>query len=419
MSALIGQLGWTLLHFVWQGALVACVAGLGLVALRNSRPQARYALACAALLACMAWPVADLVVRLAAPAAAQGDGAVLLSRAAPGLPGGAGPLEWLRGHLQTIVFGWACCAAALSLRLVAGLWWIGRAADGKRAGAALQASIAGMARQFGITRTVQVRIVDSIASPITAGWWRPLLLLPSALLTGMPAELLEALIAHELGHVKRYDYLVNLLQNVAEMLLFYHPAVWWLSHRIRIEREHIADDLAAAHVGKRRLALALSELEKIQFSHPELALAANGGDLMSRIKRLVRPAQQQSRWKAALPVLGLSIALASGCAQLPPTSTSTAPQPVREKALARFGSCVKPMYPKQELRDGVTGTVKMLFLVDTDGKVIDSRVDRTSGSTSLDETARIAIAKCMFKPASENGVPVQDWVPVQYVWTLK
>ena len=83
------------------------------------------------------------------------------------------------------------------------------------------------------------------------------MLVPAVLVTGMPPHLLEALLAHELGHIRRHDYLINLLQNVVEILLFYHPAVWWLSRRIRTEREQIADDFAAHHLGDpRRLALA-------------------------------------------------------------------------------------------------------------------------------------------------------------------
>jgi len=305
----------------------------------------------------------------------------------------------------------------LALRMAAGLWWIGQAARSHRTDAAWQARIDAMATGFGITRAVRLRIVDSIASPVTAGWWRPVVLLPASLLTGMPSALLEALIAHELGHVKRADYLVNVVQNVVETLLFYHPAVWWLSRCIRIERERIADDLAAQCVGERPLALALSELEKIQFSHHDLALAANGGDLMSRITRLLRPAPQSLSWKAALPVLGLTAALVAGCAQVPPAPPAT--PPVATRAGVQFPSCPKLEYPQQSRRDEHTGAVTLGFLIGTDGTVRDSRVDQSSGHVLLDEAARVGIAKCTFRPAMENGVAVESWSPVRYVWVLK
>jgi bla regulator protein BlaR1 len=415
-STVIGQLGWTLLHFMWQGALIGCLAGVGLLVLRNARPQARYALACGALLACLVWPAADLVLRLWAPAPGGAGAAPVFTAAA--VMGAGAPLAWLQGQLGAIVLAWAACAGALSVRMVLGLCWIGRAGARGAAAPHWQARMDGLARQLGITQQVRLRVVDTIASPITAGWWRPLVLLPSSLLTGMPPDLLEALIAHELGHVKRADFLVNLLQNVVETLLFYHPAVWCLSGRIRIEREQIADDLAAQHVGKRRLARALSELEKIQFSHNTLALAATGGELMVRIKRLLRPDAQRLGWKAALPVLGLAAALVAGCAQAPLASHADSAS-VRTKAIANFASCAKPVWPQASLRAEHTGTVRLAFLVDAAGKVIDSRVDQSSGHVALDEAARSGIALCSFRPATENSVAVQAWSPMSYTWALK
>jgi D-alanyl-D-alanine endopeptidase (penicillin-binding protein 7) len=130
---------------------------------------------------------------------------------------------------------------------------------------------------------------------------------PASLLTGMAPSLVEALLAHELAHVRRYDYLVSLLQGVAELLLFYHPAVWWISNRIRQEREQVADDLAAIALGEpRRLALALQELDRRQIAALQPAQAATGGTLMNRIRRLVRPERRPLAWKAAFCVLVLA-----------------------------------------------------------------------------------------------------------------
>lgn len=417
LSLLIGQLGWTLLHFLWQGTLIAAVTGLGLRALRHGRPQARYALACLGLFACLAWPTAELLTRLAGSAAVQaGAGAfagsaVMPAQASPGL------LGWLQGQLTVIVFGWAACACALSLRMLLGLWWIDAAARRYADDAHWQAHLDRLAHRMGIGRAVRLRVVGSLASPLTAGWWRPIVLLPASLLTGMPPDLVEALLAHELAHVQRCDYLVNLAQNLVETVLFYHPAVWWISSRIRTEREHIADDLAAHCLGEpRRLALALSELEKRQFSHNHLALAANQGDLMSRIKRLLRPAAPVSAWKDALPVLGLSAALFAAAINLPAAAKA---EPVRTKALADFSSCAKPLWPAQSLKAENQGTVTLKFLISKDGKVMDSKIAQSSGFAPLDEAARTGISKCAFKPAREDGVPVQGWSEMRYVWTLK
>lgn len=243
----------------------------------------------------------------------------------------------------------------------------------------------------------------------------------------MPAQLLEALLAHELGHVRRHDYLVNLLQNVIETLLFYHPAVWWISRRICSERELIADDIAARLLGEpRRLALALSELERLQFSTHHLAQAANGGDLMTRIKRLLRPDTQALNWRAAIPVLGLA-AICSACAQAPVAPPAApadamagAAKPVITRtALIDFNSCERPQYPQAELAAAHEGTVTMTFLTQPDGSVGESKVTKSSGFPALDEAALTALSKCRFRPAMADGKLFQAWVPVKYVWTTK
>jgi D-alanyl-D-alanine endopeptidase (penicillin-binding protein 7) len=281
-----------------------------------------------------------------------------------------------------------------------------------------QSRLSRLAERCGLGREVRLRVVDGLASPITAGWWRPVVLVPAALVAGMPPHLLEALLAHELGHVRRHDYLVNLLQNVIETLLFYHPAVWWISTRIRAEREQIADDFAARHLGEpRRLALALSELEKLQFSGHHLAQAANGGDLMARIRRLLRPDAQALNWKAAVPVLGLA-AVCAACAHAP-AGTDRVDTPRSMPAIANFASCPKPHYPAAELAARHEGTVGLGFLVDASGDVAASKVVTSSGYPGLDEAARTAIALCRFRPATRGGKPVSEWAQVRYIWTMK
>lgn len=168
MSALIEQLGWALLQFIWQGALIGAIAALGLLALRNSRPQARYALAGAALFACLTWPAMALVLRLLAT---DGVGATALAglrdHGSAALAGA--PLAWLHANLGTVVLVWSCCAGALSLRMALGLWWIGRAARSPRVNAEWQARLDRLARQCGMHGAVRLRLVDGIASPLTAG----------------------------------------------------------------------------------------------------------------------------------------------------------------------------------------------------------------------------------------------------------
>jgi hypothetical protein len=182
-----------------------------------------------------------------------------------------------------------------------------------------QARLDALAARFGL-RSVSLHLVSALDSPVTAGWLRPVVLLPMAVAARMPVELVEALLAHELAHIRRHDYLVNLLQNLVEALLFYHPVVWWLSHRVRAEREHIADAMAAEAIGDpRRLAFALSALSELSPAPralPQLAPAAHGGPLMSRIQKLIRPDQPRLHaGRIALPMLGVAAACIAFIAQ--------------------------------------------------------------------------------------------------------
>lgn len=319
------SLTWALIDFLWQGLLVGWVAALLLALMRKARPQARYLVACGALLLCAALPLAGMVARMAEADAGAASSALPVA-AGSAVAGAVAALPltaidagkfagWesiLQERLPLVLLLWALGAGLLALRMVLGLAWVRRRSQPGhyRLDPAWQARLDRMARGMGIARRVALGLVDDLASPVTAGWWRPVVLVPASLVSGMPPQLLEALLAHELAHVRRCDYVVNLIQSAIEILLFYHPAVWWLSNRIREEREQIADDVAASTLGEpRRLALALSELDLFQFT-PQLAPAAHGGNLMSRIKRLVRPETEPLNWKLALPILGLATATA-------------------------------------------------------------------------------------------------------------
>jgi TonB family protein len=128
-----------------------------------------------------------------------------------------------------------------------------------------------------------------VVVPTVVGWLKPVILLPAAVIARLPNDQLEMVIAHELGHIRRYDYLFNLLQLLIETLFFYHPAIRWMSGQVRQEREHCCDDLVLAHCDKPVLyARALANLEVLREPLPAVALAATGGDLVYRVRRIVQ-----------------------------------------------------------------------------------------------------------------------------------
>jgi len=415
MSDVIHAAGWTLLHFVWQGALLGLASAALLWLMRGARPGARYAVACAAMLACLLWPALEFAGALQiTPRSLQ---ALVLAGGEASL-GQSDLLASIDNRLPLLVCGWLACVGALALRSAFGLAWIARARCTGGRDEHWQHRLALLAGRLGIRRKVGLRIVETLASPITAGWWRPVVLVPAALVARMPPELLEALLAHELAHVRRHDFLVNLLQNVVEILLFYHPAVWWLSRRIRHERELVADSIAAQLTGEpRRLALALSELEKMQFASQRVALAADGGDLMQRIRQLMVPQEQRSNWKAAVAALGVTAACLTGYANARVDAANV--PAARTPAVVDFRSCSKPLWPSEDLQAGHTGTVTLTFNIDESGQVAGSRVLKSSGHPGLDKAAQAGISKCHFKPARVRGKPVETWQRMQYVWTLE
>ena len=325
LAMLVPALATALLHFLWQGALVALLAWLALAVLRDARPQVRYAVACVALFACVLLPAWNLMQALGGDGAAAGmQVAMSTSDGVVSMPRDPGDMLRLSPSPSTntlVVALWAAGVAVLSLRMACGLWWVRRVRReaGVDTTGAWQACVDRLAPRLGIARRVVLRLVREGDGPITAGWWRPVVLLPFAIAARMPADAVEALIAHELAHVRRHDYLLNLLQCAVEALLFYHPVVWWLSHRIRIERELVADDLAGNALGdRRRLAMALSGLAACATDRPasrlpihpsHFAPAAHGGHLMSRIQQLVRPRRAGANAAfVALPVIGLALA---------------------------------------------------------------------------------------------------------------
>lgn len=301
LGKLVPALGWVLLYFVWQGVIVGAVSAVLLWLLRHASARWRYAVCALALLLCLCIPTVHLLSLLSGTSLAQ-------------LPVDAPP-AWraaLQAWMPALVLAWSAGVGLMSLRLCLGLAWVGKLRRQAVAAPAIwQARLDGLAQRMGLHRRPPLKLHAGLSSPVTVGFWRPVILLPAALLSGMPVALLEALLAHELAHVRRWDYLVNLLQSVAEALLFFHPVVWWLSARMRAEREQVADALAAqALQDPQQLATALHalSLQTAAPQHEGLLMSARGGALLTRIERLMVPGPDTGSWKMAVPALLLACA---------------------------------------------------------------------------------------------------------------
>ena len=323
-------LGWALLHFLWQGALIALLLGLANLCLRRARANLRYAAACTAILLMLVSGVGTFLWldsgARPAPDAPREMFATLLSppyaalpafitghsvdRAIPGRAVIVQLQEWVDAHLAWLVSVWFAGVALLSLRTAGGWMYAQRLKrqSTSPAGSMWQERLVSLARRLEIRRRLILCESRLAKVPTVIGWLRPVILLPASALTNLTPEMMEALLAHELAHIRRHDYLLNLLQTAVETLLFYHPAVWWVGKTMRLERENCCDDVAVSACGNAlTYARALTELEQLRCSEPQLALAANGGSLIDRIRRLVGVRQPAgatpSTWVAGVIVV--------------------------------------------------------------------------------------------------------------------
>jgi beta-lactamase regulating signal transducer with metallopeptidase domain len=435
--------GWTLLHFVWQGTLVALAFGCFLAFSQRTSPRVRYAVGCAALslMALVAvstffWqvqtrhvqaarqPVAPPIVALLPEGDAESRALhepirreivkirprfvghesaldvqptrVLSTLAAPAvIPSAvefdsltterAQPPDRLRPWLYRLVGLWVVGVVLLSVRLAAGWRLIGRLrAQGQHKNDSVWcARFACLKQRIGVSAPVQLLWSASTTVPMVIGWARPVVLVPAALLTGLSASQLEAVLAHELAHIRRHDYLVNLLQNVLETLLFYHPAVWWISEQVRNEREHCCDDLAAAACGGTlKYARALTALAELRHTSGSLGLAVTGGSLVARVARLAGIRPTGPRIGGPLPLLVLvGTALSAFLAANVSTRSDDARIAVGSSSKEAAPRRISESKPEASKTSKLTGT-EVVAQVNGE-KILASELYERAGSTPL------------------------------------
>lgn len=327
---------WALLHFVWQGAAIALCTLLALQLVRSA--NARYALGVAALALMALAPLATAVVI----AESSGLGPIVaLPSFEPPSSGSASAVEAVRsgatmqtasGNLQMspqllgfIVAGWLCGLLFFAIRLAGG-WVVARRMARRAVEPAteeIQRLALALSRKLRVRHVVTVLQSSTIHVPVVIGWIAPTIVLPVAALSGLSGAQVEALLAHELAHIRRHDYFVNLVQSVLEVALFYHPAVWWLSRQVRAERERCCDDLAVGVCDRLVYASALGDLAAL--SPARVALAATDGDLLERVRRILSREEVvmsgRSRW-SVVAVLGLATAM-----MVPVSMISAGPAP--------------------------------------------------------------------------------------------
>lgn len=348
MTPLTSALSKALLHFVWEGVLVALLLWIVLAILQKRSARARYLVSCAALALMTILPMVTAFVVYRAPVTASAFVQPASANAVFAGPASASAPDWLSRWIPALE-AWAIpfwCAGVLVFvaRLILVSVHAHRLAhDAEGAEAPVVSLISRLASRMGVTRPIRVLISKLAESPSVVGWLRPVILIPAATLLSLSPEQLEAVLAHELAHIRRYDYLVNVLQALSETLLFYHPATWWVSSRIRRERELCCDDIAVAVCGDavgyaralatlERFRITASDLAASNLAASNLAMSSTGGQLLFRIRRLTGMQHEQASSKVAA-LLALALAAIGLTFSLPRASGQ--PQPGAEPVVQR------------------------------------------------------------------------------------
>ena len=197
---------------------------------------------------------------------------------------------FLRPWLSWIVAGWFAGVLLCSLRPLLGwhMLWRLRRVGVSPVSDKVQASLQRVSERLRMRRAVRILHSTLAKVPVVVGYVRPVILLPLSLVTTIPAAQLESILAHELAHVRRHDFLINLLQTLVETVFFYHPAIWWLSNRLRVERENCCDDVVIAALGNRvEYGRALLAIEELRGRKTILAVGAADGSLLTRVRRIL------------------------------------------------------------------------------------------------------------------------------------
>ncbi|ASU34124.1 M56 family metallopeptidase [Mucilaginibacter xinganensis] len=302
---LVSALCNTLLHSLWQGCVLAAVTGAIMMLTHQSAPAKRYKLLITAL-ALFAVATAFTFIYGITRALPQASHAVYDNQALAIKMQAASNYDYpvkqqsitgtvigyFNRNSATIVFIWFMIVCARSLQLATGLQGIYylRRKNIFGVGPAWEKRVNELAQNLGVKRLVNIVESGVAKVPMVVGHLKPLILIPVGLLTALPAEEIEAILIHELAHIRRSDYLVNLLQSLLEIVFFFNPAVLWISALIKIERENCCDDIAVAQSNSKvNYIKALVSCEEYHTSSPAYAMALKGnkGDLKNRVTRII------------------------------------------------------------------------------------------------------------------------------------
>ncbi len=320
-------LGWTLVNSLWQAGIISLLVILILRILPQRFSKVRYAIACAGISAAFLVSLATFIILAnniddRTGVIAEFAHSSLVSTQEMTTEAQSFSMEqtlafalgFLDQNMRWILTAWAVGALVFSLRLVGGWWFISTLKSESTAVAEhWNEQLQTLAENLGIQKIVQLAESTRITTPMVIGFFKPMVLVPAGMLAGLSPAQIETIFLHELAHIRRHDYIINLAQTFIETLFFFNPFVWILSNVIRREREYCCDDdVIRMHGSSLEYAKTLAKLEewKLTRSTFALALAANKNQLLHRIKRIMEKTGEKYSAKdrlvpAALLIVGL------------------------------------------------------------------------------------------------------------------
>ena len=326
---LIYALGWTVVHSLWQGMLVALTLAGGMILAQRRSARFRYGLAIGALLLLVAVSVATFYLYFEvpdvtgngltkAPAPMTEDIVLSMNKEAAPLQGfafwRAQAQAYFEQHLPLIVAVWLLGVAFFLLRMLAGLGYVQylRHRSVRPMGEPWQEKLQALSRHLRLRGTVQLLESALVQSPVVIGWLKPVILIPVGTVNALTPAQVEAVLAHELAHIYRQDYLLNIVQSIIEALYYFNPAVWWISAYVRMERENCCDDIAVSLSDDALgYAKALVKIEEAAQRHPRMAMAmASKGRpfLLQRVRRILNQPPQKMYTMEKMTATGLLLA---------------------------------------------------------------------------------------------------------------
>lgn len=317
---LMHALGWSLIHSLWQGAAIALLLAIVLLLFRKKSSKFRYRLSVSSLFFAFALFVGTFMIFYLNTASIETENIliqneeiieVIIESTNPITEENTNFLtvytNYFNTHLPFIVTLWLMGMVIFTLRFLGGLAYSQRLKHSQHSPMDFEWEevMNEIQTQFNITQNIQLVESKLVAVPMVIGYLKPMILFPFGVINQLSISEVEAVLAHELAHIKRYDYLVNIVQSIIETLLFFHPAIWWISGEIRRERENCCDDLALEIVDNLTFAKALAILEQFRLNSiyqrkPQFSMAAitNKNQLLNRVQRILnQPQKNQNNFR--------------------------------------------------------------------------------------------------------------------------